>query len=88
MSCGQTGSARVEGSKWTAGGAWRHSAEVFSEVQGPHLSGFPLDTPGIVVPAVPSRLMVEVALGGQREWQTMVTLTWDYTSCLQHMDPW
>lgn len=34
-------------------------------VQGPHLSGFPLDAPGIVVPAVPSRFMVEVALGGQ-----------------------
>lgn len=48
-----------------AGGVWRHLAEMIGGTQGPHLSGFPLDTPGIVVPAVLSRFMVEVALGGQ-----------------------
>lgn len=55
-------------------------AEMVGGPQGPHLSGFPPDTPGIVVPAAPSRFMVEVALGGQRKWQGMVILTWGYTS--------
>lgn len=53
-----------EASGWQ-GGVWRHLAEMIGGAQGPQHSDFPPDTPGIVVPAVPSRFMVEVALGGQ-----------------------
>lgn len=44
--------------------------------QGPHFSGSSLDTPGAVLPAVPSSFMAKVALGGQYQRQRMVFSSW------------
>lgn len=52
------------------------STEMIGGAQGPHLSGSPLDTSGVVLAAVLSSFMAEVTLGGQCQQQRMVFSSW------------
>lgn len=70
-----------------AGGDWRHSGEMGGTGGGRDLPPFWSLGTITACPAVPSGLMVEVAMVGRCWWQRVVTPAWGTSSCL-HLCLW